>query len=52
MLSLADIKQLPTREQVDPNLTWDLTPIYQDNQAFNQAFDQVTKQIVKGSLKM
>lgn len=42
---MADIKQLPTREQVDPNLTWDLTPIYQDNQAFNQAFDQVTKQI-------
>ncbi|GAX03622.1 oligoendopeptidase F [Secundilactobacillus pentosiphilus] len=42
---MADIKQLPTREQVDSSLTWDLTPIYQDRQAFNQAFDQVAKQI-------
>lgn len=42
---MADIKQLPTRDQVNPKLTWDLTPIYQDGQAFNQDFDEVTKQI-------
>lgn len=45
VLLLADIKQLPTRDQVNSELTWDLTPIFQNQQAFEQAFDGVMKQI-------
>ncbi len=42
---MSDIKQLPTRDQVNSELTWDLTPIFQNQQAFEQAFDGVMKQI-------
>ncbi|MCH5463150.1 oligoendopeptidase F [Lactobacillus sp. LC28-10] len=42
---MSDIKQLPTRDQVDSKLTWDLTPIFKDDEAFNAAFDRVSKEI-------
>ncbi|KRK98319.1 oligoendopeptidase F [Secundilactobacillus odoratitofui DSM 19909 = JCM 15043] len=45
MLSLADVKQLPTRAEVDPDLTWDLTPIFENQAAFDQLFEQVSAQI-------
>ncbi|MTV82931.1 oligoendopeptidase F [Secundilactobacillus folii] len=53
---MAEVKQLPTRKQVSPELTWDLTPIYHDQKAFEQAFEAVSSQIdqlpaLQGELK-
>lgn len=45
VLFLADVKQLPARENVASNLTWDLTLIYSDQAAFETAFSDVSKQI-------
>ncbi len=38
---MADVKQLPTRDEVDPELTWDLTPIYQTTADFESDFKAV-----------
>jgi oligoendopeptidase F len=43
---LADeIKQLPTRAEVAPALTWDLTPIFSDLTAFNDEFKAIDNAI-------
>ena len=40
------VKSIPNRDQVPENLTWDLTPIFSDNQAFLAELDSV-KEVTK-----
>lgn len=37
--------ELPSRQEVDPKLTWDLTPIFASDQAWEEAFEEVKEQI-------
>ena len=38
-------KQLPTRESLPTELTWDLTPIFADDQAFDTAFADLKEEL-------
>ncbi len=38
-------KQLPTRESLPVEMTWDLTPIFADDQAFNTAFAALKEEL-------
>ncbi|ANZ61743.1 oligoendopeptidase F [Secundilactobacillus paracollinoides] len=54
-MQLADVKQLPTRDEVDPKFTWDLTPIYATTADFEGDFNKVQEAIpeledLRGSL--
>lgn len=49
-------KQLPTRESLPVEMTWDLTPIFADDQAFDTAFAALKEELkqadhYKGTLK-
>ena len=38
---MAEVKQLPKRDEVPVELTWDLEKIFKDEAAFQKAFDDV-----------
>ncbi|MCU7357928.1 MULTISPECIES: oligoendopeptidase F [Enterococcus] len=38
-------KQLPTRESLPEKMTWDLTPIFADDQAFDAAFAELKEEL-------
>lgn len=42
---MSDVKKLPTRDEVPKDLTWDLTRIYESDEAFEEAFKAVSKNI-------
>ncbi|WP_282802558.1 oligoendopeptidase F [Secundilactobacillus kimchicus] len=42
---MSEIKQLPTRDEVDPEMTWDLTPIYSSIADFNTDFESLKAQL-------
>ena len=46
---MSEAKQLPKREELALESTWDLTPIYADKQAFEAAFEAVTADLTKVS---
>lgn len=37
------VKALPKRNEVDVNLTWDLTSLFKTEDAFNEALDKTKK---------
>ncbi|WP_283678901.1 oligoendopeptidase F [Lentilactobacillus sp. Marseille-Q4993] len=41
---MADVKELPLRKDVDPELTWDLTTVYQDDSQFEQDFNELERE--------
>lgn len=44
---MTDTKQLPTRESLAEALTWDLTTIFVDDEAFDQAFSELANQLAE-----
>ncbi|MHC5217031.1 oligoendopeptidase F [Enterococcus sp. LJL128] len=53
---MSEAKQLPKRDELATELTWDLTAVFKDNTAFEEAYDQLSKEIKeaeqkKGTLK-
>jgi oligoendopeptidase F len=42
---MTETQKLPARNEVAPELTWDLTKIFPDDQAFDQAFEKLTEQL-------
>ena len=53
---MSEIKQLPQRAEVPENLTWDLSPIFKDDAAFEEAFTAFQAKIptlkaLEGTLK-
>ncbi|MGK0550842.1 oligoendopeptidase F [Enterococcus faecalis] len=52
---MSEAQKLPARNEVAPDLTWDLTKIFPDEQAFHTAYETLTEQlkqapILKGTL--
>lgn len=47
---MSEAKQLPSRESVAEELTWDLTKIYQDDAAFEEAFEEISDKLKQASL--
>ncbi|MGL4696070.1 oligoendopeptidase F [Enterococcus larvae] len=52
---MSEAKQLPKRDEIEKELTWDLTPIFKDDQAFEEAYTQLSEEIktakkLKGTL--
>ncbi|MGX7198384.1 oligoendopeptidase F [Enterococcus nangangensis] len=53
---MTETKQLPKRDELDPKVTWDLTPIFKDDAAFEAAFTAFQTKIpelakLQGTLK-
>lgn len=46
---MSQTKELPKREEVPVELTWDLTSIFKDDIAFDAAFDALDDQLTKAS---
>lgn len=46
---MSTTKQLPKREEVKKELTWDLTPIFKDDAAFDAAFATAQEEVKKAS---
>ncbi|GAB6092343.1 oligoendopeptidase F [Furfurilactobacillus curtus] len=44
---MADVKQLPTRDEVPVSLTWDLTAIFLDEAAWEQAYVRVETELTQ-----
>ena len=44
---MSEAKQLPKREEIDTHLTWDLTAIFKDTQAFEDAYSALSEEITK-----
>ncbi|MBL1229778.1 oligoendopeptidase F [Enterococcus sp. BWB1-3] len=44
---MSDAKQLPKREELATELTWDLTAIFKDDEAFEKAYSQLSEEITK-----
>lgn len=42
---MTEVKQLPNRSEVATDMQWDLTKIFEDDQAFQVSFEKVTKKI-------
>lgn len=42
---MAEAKQLPTRAEVPEELTWDLTRIFKDDEAFEEAFQALEQEV-------
>ena len=52
---MSEAQKLPARNEVAPDLTWDLTKIFPDEQAFHTAYETLTEQLkqaptLKGTL--
>ena len=46
---MSETKQLPNRSELSEELTWDLTPIFATDEAFDEALEDLTKEIAKAS---
>lgn len=44
---MSETKQLPKRSELSPELTWDLTEIFENDVAFDQAYESLTEEIKK-----
>ncbi len=42
---MSEAKKLPKRDEVAENLTWDLTKIFKDDQAFEKAFSALQEKL-------
>lgn len=46
---MSETKQLPNREELPIEKTWDLTPIFKDDQAFDASFEALSQKLEKAN---
>lgn len=49
LFKMSETKQLPNRSELPEELTWDLTPIFASDDAFNEALTSLTAELEKAS---